>query len=173
MKCFITSCTRKTTDWYFKRCGLKKCGKTRADIAQLPVAHARTLPREISSGSHPVAMSVMRNGTFCTTTIVRKKARKPVAHAHAITSVMSLPGPHPVAPPGSTPWNATLSVLIYYFRLSFTVHILIFSEITFYTDYQPLKKWCMKGPPQNISFYPESRWFCCSWNVLYILAHTF
>jgi hypothetical protein len=42
--------------------------------------------------SHPVAMPVMRNGTFCTT-IVRKKAREPVAHWHAITSgrVTSLP----------------------------------------------------------------------------------
>ena len=27
MKCFITSCTRKTTNWYFKRCGLQKYGK--------------------------------------------------------------------------------------------------------------------------------------------------
>ena len=34
-----------------------------------------TLPREPPFGvtSHPVAMSVMRNGTYCTTTIVRKK----------------------------------------------------------------------------------------------------
>ena len=27
MKCFITSCTRKTTNLYFKRYGLKKYGK--------------------------------------------------------------------------------------------------------------------------------------------------
>ena len=54
-------------------------GPTRADIAPLPVAHAYTLPRN-SYGvtwclmmSHPVVMSVMRNGTFWTTTIVRKK----------------------------------------------------------------------------------------------------
>jgi hypothetical protein len=59
---------------------------TRADIAQL----ADTLPREPRRGyvtlkvtwplmtSHPVAMSVMRNGTFCTTTIVRKKRREKI-----------------------------------------------------------------------------------------------
>ena len=26
-KCFISSCTRKASNWYFKRCGLKKYGK--------------------------------------------------------------------------------------------------------------------------------------------------
>ena len=26
-KCFISSCTRKASSWYFKRCGLKKYGK--------------------------------------------------------------------------------------------------------------------------------------------------
>jgi hypothetical protein len=52
-------------------------GPTRADIAQLPVAHAHTPPFQgnpFGVTSHPVAMllPVMRNGTFCTTTIVRK-----------------------------------------------------------------------------------------------------
>ena len=32
MKCFITSCTRKTTNWYFKRCGLKRYGKMKCFI---------------------------------------------------------------------------------------------------------------------------------------------
>jgi hypothetical protein len=41
---------------------------------------------------------------------VRNKAREPVAHVHAITSVTSFP----VAPPSSTSRNVALSVLIYY-----------------------------------------------------------
>jgi hypothetical protein len=40
------------------------------------------MPLSLELTSHPVAMSVMRNAT----TIVRKKAREPVAHVHAITS---------------------------------------------------------------------------------------
>jgi hypothetical protein len=35
MKCFITSCTRKTTNWYFKRCGLKKYGKMKCFISHV------------------------------------------------------------------------------------------------------------------------------------------
>ena len=89
--------------------------------------------------SLPVAMLIMRNGTFCTTTLVRKKRGNrlrvrrtyfrdwrhfllghipvtslPVmslsAHAHAITS-------------GNTPWNTTLSVLICYLSLPSTRYL--------------------------------------------------
>jgi hypothetical protein len=49
-------------------------GSTRADIAQLPVAHAHTRPSPLQS--LPLALSVMRNDTFCTTTLVRKKRGK-------------------------------------------------------------------------------------------------
>ena len=54
--------------------------------------------------SHPVAMSVMRNGIFCTATI-GGKTREPVANAHAITSGQDLfqSGPLPVT---SFPVNA-------------------------------------------------------------------
>ena len=58
-------------------------GPTRENIAQLPVAHARILP---SVTSHPVAMLVIRNDAFYTTTIVRKKRGEKSWHAHAITS---------------------------------------------------------------------------------------
>ena len=47
-------------------------GPTKEDTAQLPVEHACTHPRDTLRGhvrSLPVAMSVMRNGTFCTTTL--------------------------------------------------------------------------------------------------------
>jgi hypothetical protein len=84
-------------------------GPTWADIAQLLVAHASTPPFQRNSfevtwsltTSHPVAMSVMRNGTLCATTIVRKK------RGNRWLPVTSLP----VAPPCSTS-NATLAVLI-------------------------------------------------------------
>ena len=49
-------------------------GPTRADIAQLPVAHVHTRPSPLRS--LPLALSVMRNDTFCTTTLVRKKRGK-------------------------------------------------------------------------------------------------
>jgi hypothetical protein len=99
--------------------------------------------------SHPVAMSVMRNGTFCTT-MVRKKAREPVAHAHVITSVRASSGdvtsgqglirwrhfrlwPLPVTwllvsslPVVATrsSRNVALSVLIYYSRMSSVEYLL-------------------------------------------------
>ena len=53
---------------------------TRDNVAQLPVAHAHTQGNPI-----PVALSVMRNDTFGTTTIVVVQ-NVPIAHAHAITS---------------------------------------------------------------------------------------
>jgi hypothetical protein len=65
---------------------------TGSDRVRVPL---RTLPREPLFGvtwrlmtSLPVAMlpPVMHNGTFCTTTIVRKKRGKKSGHAHAITS---------------------------------------------------------------------------------------
>ena len=70
----------------------RRKGPTWADIAQFP--HARTPPFQVnplgvtwlSVMSHPLAMSVMRNGTFCTTIIVRKKCGGKSGHAQAITS---------------------------------------------------------------------------------------
>jgi hypothetical protein len=45
--------------------------------SKTPSGHAQNiLPvTSLSVTSHPVAMSVMHNGTFCTTTIIRKKTR--------------------------------------------------------------------------------------------------
>jgi len=69
--------------------------------SQLPVAHAHTLPpsgsRDLRSLPVALVLPVMRNGTFCTTTRVRKKTRETVAqlqvaHAHNILPVRASSG---------------------------------------------------------------------------------
>jgi hypothetical protein len=112
MKCFVASCTRKQITLHFKRCGLKKYGKMKCFITSFPVKRpylggycatsgcACTHPSKgTASGSrdlrsHPVPMSVMRNGTFCTTVIARKNAG---IWRHFRS------GPLPVAPPDASP----------------------------------------------------------------------
>jgi hypothetical protein len=61
---------------------------TRADIVQLPVAHAHTLPREhlrcyVTSGSHVGHAQWYILYYYYS----KKKVREPVVHVHAITSV--------------------------------------------------------------------------------------
>ena len=50
--------------------------------------------RSLPVTSHPVAMSVMRNGTLYTTTIVRKKRGKNPGDGQNIFPVTSLPVTH-------------------------------------------------------------------------------
>ena len=62
-------------------------GPTRADIAQLPVTHARTLPRELLRGHVTSGSHVGHTQWYILYYYYRKKkTRDLVAHAHAITS---------------------------------------------------------------------------------------
>jgi hypothetical protein len=74
--------------------------------------------------SHPVAMLVMHNGTFCTTTIVRKNAGTCCACAehtsgHATScEIISVRAASGDVTSGSSSSNATLAVLIYCFDIA-------------------------------------------------------
>jgi hypothetical protein len=109
-----------------------------SDIAQLPVAQARTPPFQRNPfgvtwrlmTSHPVAMllPVIHNGTFCTTTIVRKMHWNWLCMRTRSLPVTWLPVPVTWLPvtsipvraasgdvtSGSSSWNGTLAVPIYY-----------------------------------------------------------
>jgi hypothetical protein len=104
-------------------------GPNMVDIAELPVAHIPPFqgnPEEVTwclMTSHPVAMSVMRSGTFCTTTIVRKKRGNRLRMRTRSLPVMCLPVPvtwllmtsFPVTSLPVAPHQIRLlSVLIYY-----------------------------------------------------------
>ena len=73
--------------------------------------------------SHPLAMSVMRNGTFCTTIMVRKKRGGKSGHAQAITSGhVTSSSVHVTSgdvTSGSTSSNVALAVPLYYYRVCY------------------------------------------------------
>jgi hypothetical protein len=56
-------------------------GPMRAEIAQIPAAHAGTLQRYVTSGSHVDRVQWYMLYYYYS----KKKAREPVAHTHAIT----------------------------------------------------------------------------------------
>jgi heme/copper-type cytochrome/quinol oxidase subunit 1 len=124
----IKTRTRSTTQHIRKH--LKKGRES-----QLPVGHVCIRGNPFGVMSHPVALSVMCNDTFCTITIVVVQ-NVPVAHAHNILPWLPVldraasgyfwwhhfrlemcTRSLPVAPPPrSTLSNTTLSVPIYYLK---------------------------------------------------------
>ena len=100
-----------------------------------------TLPREpLRVTSYPLAMllPVMRNDTFCTTTILRKKRGHQLRVRTRSLPVTWLPiTSFPVtwlpvtSPPVAPPWNMTWTVMIYYLYISVPLYDGIYSECCF------------------------------------------